>query len=460
MVIVSVTPGSAGYIGAKGAANKNTSRAGTVRVRDAYTNLNLTSGDDLQNYYRKLTTVDNGTTALYIEDGFGNKEGPYYYADDWYYTATGSWYGPQEAKYTEHVAKIDGQDAGLYSVEVAAVDQGDTPSVNYTGVSGWKGQVFTITPYAGRLNTEMTNSVVIQKVDTDQQAVIAALKDIVSRMTITDAYDNKLDWTQAVYTFVPADSSAKVDAEGWPCAQGLYSIEVHPYDGNNSNAVTQTLVGSALTADANYSATAAGHQALLITKHPLTMEIQTDNDGDGTWTGEPLSVPYSGSIYTDGAVKEYDSTYTGSKYDKLQVVRKAESGGAGDRLKASQYTLQVGLPDEPARDSGRHVLVATDQSGEYVAIGAIYITRHAIAGVTAETGSAIYTGKIIDPKLTVTGTDGETLVEGRDYTVSIKRGDVATGLILNAGEYVITVAGKGNYAGSTESRPPPRYASS
>lgn len=450
VVIVSVTPGSAGYIGAKGAANKNTSRAGTVRVRDAYTNLNLTSGDDLQNYYRKLTTVDNGTTALYIEDGFGNKEGPYYYADDWYYTATGSWYGPQDDQYTKHVAKIDGQDAGLYSVEVAAVDQGDTPSVNYTGVSGWKGQVFTITPYAGRLNTEMTNSVVTQKVDTDQQAVIAALKDIVSRMTITDAYDNKLDWTQAVYTFVPADSSAKVDAEGWPCAQGLYSIEVHPYDGNNSNAVTQTLVGSALTADANYSATAAGHQALLITKHPLTMEIQTDNDGDGTWTGEPLSVPYSGSIYTDGAVKEYDSTYTGSKYDKLQVVRKAESGGAGDRLKASQYTLQVGLPDEPARDSGRHVLVATDQSGEYVAIGAIYITRHAIAGVTAETGSAIYTGKIIDPKLTVTGTDGETLVEGRDYTVSIKRGDVATGLILNAGEYVITVAGKGNYAGSTE----------
>lgn len=450
VVIVSVTPGSAGYIGAKGAANKNTSRAGTVRVRDAYTNLNLTSGDDLQNYYRKLTTVNNGTTALYIEDGFGNKEGPYYYADDWYYTATGSWYGPQEAKYTKHVAKIDGQDAGLYSVEVAAVGQGDTPSVNYTGVSGWKGQVFTITPYAGRLSTEMTNSVVIQKVDTEQQAVIAALKDIVSRMTITDAYDNKLDWTQAVYTFVPADSSAKVDAEGWPCAQGLYSIEVHPYDGNNSNAVTQTLVGSALTADANYSATAAGHQALLITKHPLTMEIQTDNDGNGTWTGDPLNVPYSGSIYTDGAVKEYDSTYTGSKYDKLQVVRKAESGGAGDRLKASQYTLQVGLPDEPARDSGRHVLVATDQSGEYVAIGAIYITRHAIAGVTAETGSAIYTGKIIDPKLTVTGTDGETLVEGRDYTVSIKRGDVATGLILNAGEYVITVAGKGNYAGSTE----------
>lgn len=450
VVIVSVTPGSAGYIGAKGAANKNTSRAGTVRVRDAYTNLNLTSGDDLQNYYRKLTTVDNSTTALYIEDGFGNKEGPYYYADDWYYTATGSWYGPQDDQYTKHVAKIDGQDAGLYSVEVAAVDQGDTPSVNYTGVSGWKGQVFTITPYAGRLNTEMTNSVVIQKVDTDQQAVIAALKDIVSRMTITDAYDNKLDWTQAVYTFVPADSSAKVDAEGWPCAQGLYSIEVHPYDGNNSNAVTQTLVGSALTADANYSATAAGHQALLITKHPLTMEIQTDNDGNGTWTGDPLNVPYSGSIYTDGAVKEYDSTYTGSKYDKLQVVRKAESGGAGDRLKASQYTLQVGLPDEPARDSGRHVLVATDQNGEYVAIGAIYITRHAIASVTAETGSAIYTGKIIDPKLTVTGTDGETLVEGRDYTVSIKRGDVATGLILNAGEYVITVAGKGNYAGSTE----------
>ena len=450
VVIVSVTPGSAGYIGAKGAANKNTSRAGTVRVRDAYTNLNLTSGDDLQNYYRKLTTVDNGTTALYIEDGFGNKEGPYYYADDWYYTATGSWYGPQDDQYTKHVAKIDGQDAGLYSVEVAAVDQGDTPSVNYTGVSGWKGQVFTITPYAGRLSTEMTNSVVIQKVDTDQQAVIAALKDIVSRMTITDAYDNKLDWTQAVYTFVPADSSAKVDAEGWPCAQGLYSIEVHPYDGNNSNAVTQTLVGSALTADANYSATAAGHQALLITKHPLTMEIQTDNDGNGTWTGDPLNVPYSGSIYTDGAVKEYDSTYTGSKYDKLQVVRKAESGGAGDRLKASQYTLQVGLPDEPARDSGRHVLVATDQNGEYVAIGAIYITRHAIASVTAETGSAIYTGKIIDPKLTVMGTDGETLVEGRDYTVSIKRGNVATGLILNAGEYVITVAGKGNYAGSTE----------
>ena len=450
VVITSVTPDTASYIGPKGQEGGNTSRGGTVRVRDNHTNLNLTSGDDLQVYYRKLTT--QGTE--------GNKAGEidgttYYYADDTYYTATGSWYGVPINGTNPTVKKIDGENVGTYSVEVAAIkDQ----SVNYTGVSGWKGQVFTITPYTGRLNPEMTNNVVIQNVETDSDAVKTAIQKLINGnsaddgLIITDIYGNKLKNNEVTYTFIPADSNAKVGDNGLPCAEGLYTIEIHPYDGNNSTDATKAL-GINPTANSNYSATATGHQALLITKNPLTMAIQTKNGEDAEWGTDPLDVPYNGNIYVDGDVKQYDSTYTGSTKDNLQVVKK-DASGSENRLNAAQYTLQVGLPDDPARDSGRHVLVATDSSGKYVAIGAIRIGQNGIDSVKVEPeNGAIYTGKRIDPTLTVTGSGGKTLVEGRDYTVSMVRieqdkTEVATNLILNAGTYKITVAGKGNYSGT------------
>ncbi|MDY4172835.1 MAG: InlB B-repeat-containing protein [Evtepia sp.] len=159
----------------------------------------------------------------------------------------------------------------------------------------------------------------------------------------------------------------------------------------------------------------------------------------------------------------YDETFEGSTGNSLRVVKKSESGDSTpERLNAAQYTLQVGLPDDPARDAGRHVLVATDGTGKYVAIGAIRIGQNEIDIVKVEPeNGAIYTGKRIDPKLTVKGSGGKILVEGRDYTVSIYRevkpatGStttepelVATNLILNADTYRIVVAGKGNYSGT------------
>ena len=454
MIITSVTPDTASYIGQAGQAGGNTSRGGTVRVRDDHTNLNLTSGDDLQVYYRKLTT-ENKDEANKAGEINGTT---YYYADDIYYTATGSWYGVPINGTNPTVKKIDGENVGTYSVEVAAIkDQ----SVNYTGVSGWKGQVFTITPYTGRLNPEMTNNVVIQNVETDSDAVKTAIQKLINGnsaddgLIITDIYGNKLKNNEVTYTFIPADSNAKVGDNGLPCAEGLYTIEIHPYDGNNSTDATKAL-GINPTANSNYSATATGHQALLITKNPLTMAIQTKNGEDAEWGTDPLDVPYNGNIYVDGDVKQYDSTYTGSTKDNLQVVKK-DASGSENRLNAAQYTLQVGLPDDPARDSGRHVLVATDSSGKYVAIGAIRIGQNGIKTVTIDPTETIYTGKRIDPKLTVEGSGGKILVEGRDYTVSMTRPDptdptkaVATNLILNAGTYTITVAGKGNYSGTEQ----------
>lgn len=452
VVITSVTPGTASYIGEAGQKGGNTSRGGTVRVRDNHTNLNLTSGDDLQVYYRKLTTKnDEGKVEAGTIGGI-----TYYYADDIYYTATGSWYGVDIDGETPNVERIDGQDVGTYSVEVAAIEG---QSVNYTGVSGWKGQVFTITPYTGRLNPEMTNNVVISDVDSKPDQVKDAILKLIKGgnaddgLKITDIYGNSLDYDKVTYTFVPADSNAKVDKDGLPCAEGLYTIEIHPYDGNNSTDATKAL-GIKLEADPNYSATATGHQALLITKEALTMEIQTKNGGDTDWGSAPLNVPYNGNIYVDGDVKMYDATFDGHTGDSLRVVKNPASGeGTPERLNAAQYTLQVGLPDDPARDSGRHVLVATDGSGKYVAIGAIWIGQNTIQSVTIDPTETIYTGKRIDPTLTVTGSGGKTLVEGRDYTVSMVRieqnnAEVATNLILNAGTYKITVAGKGNYSGT------------
>ena len=152
----------------------------------------------------------------------------------------------------KYVQKIDGQGVGTYSVEVAAIT---SQSVNYTGVSGWKGQLFTITPYTGRLNTEMINNVVIQNVENAPDAVKTAIQNLIKGnsaddgLKITDIYGNPLGTDKVTYTFVPADSNAKVDKNGLPCTEGLYTIEIHPYDGKNGNDVTKSLLGDLPTAD-------------------------------------------------------------------------------------------------------------------------------------------------------------------------------------------------------------------
>ena len=87
------------------------------------------------------------------------------------------------------------------------------------------------------------------------------------------------------------------------------------------------------------------------------------------------------------------------------------------------------------------------------------ITQNQIAKVEVNPTSTIYTGKRIEPDIVVTGSLGMTLVEGRDYTVTLfrevttleegaqKTSLVGTGLILNADKYIIRVSGKGNYGG-------------
>ncbi len=110
--IISVTPGSATFIGAEGAKQNLTSRAATVRVQDTNTSMNLTSGDDLQNYYRKLVTKSDpsytttmqlaGTVEVTKDDGTTGTV-TYYYANDIYYTATGAWYGIDMFNKTENM---------------------------------------------------------------------------------------------------------------------------------------------------------------------------------------------------------------------------------------------------------------------------------------------------------------------------------------------------------------------
>jgi len=446
VTIASVTPGSASYIGKAGADNNNTSRAGTVRVRDNNTNLNLTSGDDLQNYYRRLTTVDTG--GLKEAGKIGGTT--YWYADDMYYTATGTWYGKDGSVLDGKVAKIDGQDVGLYSVEVTAIESSSVDeklrSVNYTGASGWRGKIFEITPYSGRLNPTMTNNIVAD-VDSVEE-VKSEIQETIESLKITDIYGNVVPKEKVTYQIVPADSNAKVDANGWPCAEGLYSIEIHPYDSGAVNEVTSTLVGMP-TSDPNYSSTATGYQALLITREALSMEIKVQNAEDTDWqAGRSLKVPYTGTIYWDSSVKAYDR---GDHGDRLQVVKKGDS--TNQRLDKTEYSLQVGLPDDPALNAGGHVLVATDGSGKYVAIGRVEIQQNALGDPVVDPEEAVYTGRRIIPTISVKGSQGLDLVEGRDYTVTITRQDnpgVITGTILNAGKYIITIAGKGNYGGETK----------
>ncbi len=85
------------------------------------------------------------------------------------------------------------------------------------------------------------------------------------------------------------------------------------------------------------------------------------------------------------------------------------------------------------------------QSGD----GGLYLTERNIANATVnEGGTYYYTGSAIEPTLTVSF-DGETLVEDRDYTVSItSTDDSGTSAGTNAGTVTLTLTGKGNFKGA------------
>lgn len=71
--------------------------------------------------------------------------------------------------------------------------------------------------------------------------------------------------------------------------------------------------------------------------------------------------------------------------------------------------------------------------------------------ITGGRNSSIFTGKEIQPQVTIRDGAKKTLIKGKDYSViyTDNKGRVITGL-KEAGEYFVTVSGLANYTGKIE----------
>lgn len=461
VVIESVTPEQVGFIGQAGADAGHSSSPSTASITDENTGRALIVGSDVRLCYRLIGTAeeyqvahpDHDSAAMAAALAGEKDDTAYYYLDDRFYTRDGS--SGNDGSSPDQGIRLDGADAGTYSVELWSENSG-----NYVGRSGWKGTTFTIAPYAGRLETsEMGNAVVVDPQTDNYQEVIKELiggtyEGEGGQLCVRDSYGNMLELENLSFSFQAIDGGATLDENGWPASEGLYALCATPRANASDNNLAFVESGQA-GFDPNYASSAMAWQAILVTDEPLTMEIQARNDATDEWSADTrLEVPYTGNAYADTDIKAYDLGDE-AEGDQLRVVLGAAAGDeAGRRLATSEYSLRVGLPANPALGVGEYLLLATDSTGDYIAISTVLVTANPEIKVDIQPAEGVYTGYAHTPALSVLSADDTPLVDGRDYATALqmrhdKDGEEAwdaSSTITNVGEYRYRVAGLGNYA--------------
>lgn len=450
--IESVTPSSAQYIGEAG-LEKGYSSAPTIgRITDNGAAMAL--GTDANAFYvavvkasekletTQVVTGDTGAALTVTVDGVvynylaGENGGKIYYR------VGGS--GAETGKDLANAKKINSADAGDYLMGLEAETLG--AAGNYID-SGEKGKIFTIEPYRQELNLTGPNHVTVDADDTTGyktklQAMFTAARDAetpeagVMPFTIQDRYGNELKTTNCTFRFETVSGEAKLDAEGWPSGQGLYNLVVTA----NANAPESERI--ALLEDEydqkvqnpNYATSAAGYMAVLITNTELTVDL----------TPQQVTVPYTGSLYTNDIVKTLDGAENGYTVT-LKITGSDEDGR---KLAPSEYRLEIGSPKHKPVDVGTYTMVVTDASGQYTGIGNLVIEEKPVTSITLAPTSGVYTGSNHTPTVTVAA-DSVALVLNRDYGLRVTTTDNSpVAAPVNAGTYTYTATGLGNYGGS------------
>lgn len=171
-----------------------------------------------------------------------------------------------------------------------------------------------------------------------------------------------------------------------------------------------------------------------------------------TWTDE------SGASYGSAAAAYKDLagqyiSYTGPDGETTTVAESADV--TVDSVSSSEVAISVPLDDgtgvgELAFDSDLHTFNQNDTSTVNKSLGADVVFEFPIvdekpsvedATLTLSETSFTSTGSAIEPEVTVTSSDGVTLVEGIDYTVSYSDN-------VEAGTATVTVTGSGDYTGT------------
>ena len=135
-----------------------------------------------------------------------------------------------------------------------------------------------------------------------------------------------------------------------------------------------------------------------------------------------------------------DQTYSGEPFTPVVTVK----DGNTTLTENTDYT--VTLPEGGSINAGDYTITITGK-GNYTgtvtknfSIKAKTLISNNVSDISAQT----YTGSAIEP--TVAVTDGtKTLVKGTDYEIALPEGGC-----VNAGDYTVTITGKGNYTGTVE----------
>lgn len=465
VVLVSITPQSAEYVGPAGAANGYTSAPSLGTIRDKATGRLLTRQVDYTPYFVALTS-DPAEAAepnqQLVKDG-----AVYYYKDNGsggliYYTANGS--GEKTGADPSNARSLNGADAGVYSVELQAYSQ------NYTGQSGWKETVFTIHPYSGSLFLSGPNHVMAGKsgdtdryqVKTEEKFAAALEADAERPLTFSDRYGNRLALENCALDFMTISGGATLSG-GWPVSEGLYNLVASAK--GHENGTMKLAEQSAL--NSNYTASASGYMAILVTNSHLNVFL----------IPETVTVPYTGEIYTDTDIKALDphpnqaSIGSSTEYEVWMVAVDQTTGRPLDtegniitdlekikttgrdaqRMSLSEYRLEIGSAQHTPRNVGTYTMVLTDTTGSYRGLGYLQITNRQMQSLTLTPSESPYTGQSHVPGVEVRDSTGASLISDADYVLRISNENV--GVIaspIESGTFSYTATGINNYAGAGE----------
>ncbi len=355
----------------------------------------------------------------------------------------------------------------------------------------------------------MTNHIVVSDPE-NQAGVIDAIKKVVngsSQISIKDVYGNVLDPNEVTYQFVPADSNAKVNDAGWPCAEGLYTIVVHPYDADGENqqlqqntdfSVKYYKVGTDGAHDTEVTDTSkkitdadvGNYYAVVIAtengnyRKEIKLPFQVVKKGTYLFvTANPQEVIYEpvGHVVTLMAKKSEEDVTAQANFTFTQYTEKGSksfpvSGATftatdvGTYVVEAKYTTGTGddesiITFEPSSGYTLGVVqvngTATTVTGNTLTLQkitedmAVIVTFQSTNFTVNTPESKTYTGSALEPDLTVLS--GGDALEANNYAVSyaIVAGTGAaldgTGNPLTAGTYTVTVTGIDGtaYAGKT-----------
>ena len=197
-----------------------------------------------------------------------------------------------------------------------------------------------------------------------------------------------------------------------------------PGDGGNDDRGVITLVGvgqttitAAFAGNDNFEAAKSATYTLTVKKNIADLTITAENQ---TYTGSPIE--------TQVTVKDGETTLEGDFYT-------------------------VTYPDQHTNPGTVTITITAKEDSYYTgsATATFTIAAMSIEAANVEvSGEYSYTGSAITPTITVALPDAEPLNAKTDYEVTYKSGEDVVESIVNAGEYTVTVTGKGNYSGTTE----------